>query len=107
MYLLVLRRRLEEGVQDVEPDLVRRVHGPLDGHPAEGPLTHAAVLVPGPGAAPVFQPDDLLGAVRDEVLDRILIGEEVRSFNRVLSVQIEGIVVSQDRRGPAFRGYGV
>src|SRR6266511_993566 len=43
-----LHRRLEERVEDVEPDLVRREHGPLDGHPAERPLAHAAVGIAGP-----------------------------------------------------------
>src|SRR5438552_16297795 len=102
MDLLVLHRRLEERVQNVEPDLVRGVHGPLDGHPAEGALTHAAVLVPGPRAAPVFQADNLLRAVRVEVLDRVLIGQYVGTLERVMSVQTDGLVVSQDRRGPAF-----
>src|SRR5207237_6920466 len=45
MDLLVLHRSLEEGVLDVESDLVRGVHGPLDGHPADGALAHAPRLV--------------------------------------------------------------
>src|SRR3989442_1046250 len=105
--VLELHRRLEERVQDVEADLVRREDGPLHGHPAERTLAHPAVRVAGPGAAPVLELDDLLRAPRDEELDRVLVGEEVRSFDRVEGVQLEGVVVPQDRRGDAFRGHGV
>src|SRR5437867_8368652 len=66
MDVLELHRRLEERVEDVEADLVRRERGALDGHPAEGALAHAAVRVARPGAAPVLELDDLLRAPCDE-----------------------------------------
>src|SRR2546427_54707 len=105
--VLELHRCLEERMQDVEADLVRRENGALDGHPAERTLAHPAVRVTGPGAAPVFELNDLLRAPSDEELDRVLVGEEVRSFDRVEGVQLEGIVVPQDRGGPTLRGHRV
>src|SRR2546427_820987 len=92
--VLELHRRLEERVQDVEADLVRREHGALDGHPAERALAHPAVRIARPGTAPVLELDDLLRAPRDEELDRVLVGEEVGSLDRIERVQLQGIVIA-------------
>src|SRR6058998_133443 len=92
--VLELHGRLEERVQDVEADLVRREHGALDGHPAERALAHPAVRIAGPGTAPVLELDDLLRTPRDEELDGVLVGEEVGSLDRVERVQFQGIVIA-------------
>src|SRR5256712_1284299 len=92
--VLELHRRLEERGPGVEADLVRREHGALDGHPAQRALAHPAVRIPRPGTAPVLEPDDLLRAPRDEELDRVLVGEEVGSLDRVERVQLQGIVIA-------------
>ena len=94
MDAVVLHRRLEERVKDVEADLVRGVHGPFDGHAAERALAHAAVLVAGPGAAPMLEADDFLRAPGDEELDRVLVGEEVGPLDRVEGVEFEGVVIA-------------
>src|SRR3989475_4001947 len=104
---LELHRCLEERVQDVEADLVGREHGALDGHPAERALAHPAVRIAGPGTAPVLELDDLLRTPRDEELDRVLVGEEVGSLDRVERVQLQRIVVPEDRRGPSLGGHRV
>src|SRR6266545_2866281 len=102
-----LHRGLEERVEDVESDLVRREDGALDGHPAERPLAHAPVGIAGPRAAPMLEPDDLLRTLRDEELDSVLVREEVGAFDRVRRVELEGVVVPHHRGGPALRRDGV
>src|SRR5438046_3158628 len=87
-------RRLEERVEDVEADLVRGIHGPLHGHASERALAHAAVLVAGPRATPVLEADDFLRAPGHEELDRVLVGEEVGSLDRVEGVEFEGVVIA-------------
>src|SRR5205809_1095828 len=105
MDAVVLHRRLEERVEDVEADLVRGIHGPLHGHASERALAHAAVLVAGPRATPVLEADDFLRAPGHEELDRVLVGEEVGSLDRVQGVELEGIVIAEHGRGPTLRGH--
>src|SRR3989441_9922670 len=104
MDVLELHRGLEERVEDVEPDFVRGEARPLDGHPAKRALTDAAVIIAGPRASPVLELDDLPRTPRDEEFDRVLVGEEIGALDRVTRVQLDGIVISKDGRGAAFRG---
>jgi len=61
-----------------------------------------AILVRQFGDPAVLKLEDLSGSFFDKGLDRVLIGEEVSAEDRVLGVEIQVVVFSQDRGGAAL-----
>jgi hypothetical protein len=101
------QRVLEQRVQHVEADLVGGVPGALGAHAAERARGNGAVLVAAPRAAPVLEPDQLLGRLLHEVLDHVLVAEEVRALHGVEAVHLEVVVFARNGRRAAFCRDGV
>jgi hypothetical protein len=99
---LVLEAGLEQGVEQMEPRLVGGEPGPLDLHPAEGAHRDVAVRLAAPGAAPVLEPEHLLGRLADEGLHRVLVAEPVAAGHGVVGVLVQAVLGLDDGGGASL-----
>ena len=99
---VVLKRRLEEGVEKMETGFVGGVPRPFQFHPTEGADRDAAVGFTAPRASPMLQLQQLLGGVFDENLDGVLVGEPIGPRDRVVGMVIERVGWGDDGGGSAF-----
>jgi hypothetical protein len=76
-------------VQDVESALVGRKPGALDFHPAERPHVDVAVRLAAPGTAPVLELHHFFGAVRDEIIDDVLVAEPIAARDGIVEMVLE------------------
>src|SRR5205823_1619152 len=67
----------------------------------------AAVVFAAPGAAPVFELEQLLGGLLDEGLDGVLVAEPVAAGDGVVGVLVAAVVQGDDAGRPALGGDGV
>ena len=104
---LVLEAGLEEGVEHVEAGLVGGEPRPHLLHPAEGPHGDAAVGLAAPRAAPVLQPEHLLGGLPDERLDGVLVAQPVAPGDGVVGVLVQAVSGLDHRGRPPLRRDGV
>ena len=88
----IFDRCLEQRVQDMESALVGREPGTLDLHPAERPHVDVAVNLSAPWTAPVFELHHFLSAVRNEIIDYVLVAQPVAAGDGVVEMIIERIV---------------
>src|SRR5215475_11712395 len=72
--------------------LVGREPGTLDLHPAERPHVDMAVRLPAPWTAPMFELHHFFGAVRNEIIHRVLVAQPVSAGDGVVKMIIERIV---------------
>src|SRR6266496_4240521 len=100
--VVVFERGLKQSVKHVKAGLVGGKNGAIDSHASEGPNADASIRVAAPRTAPMLKLEDLSGSFFDKGLDRVLIGEEVSAEDRVLGVEIQVVVFSQDRGGAAL-----
>ena len=103
----VAQRGLEERVQHVEAGLVGGEPRAHLLHPAERAHRDLAVVAPAPRAAPVLQPQQLLGDLVDEDLDAVLVAQPVAARDGVVGVLVERVVLGDYAGGAAFGGHGV
>ena len=85
----ILNRRLEQRVQDVKSAFVGRKPGALDLHPAERPHVDMAVSLTAPGATPVLELHQFFGAVRDEIINDVLVAQPVPADDGVVEMMLE------------------
>src|SRR5216683_3067763 len=107
MDLAVLERGLEDGVQHVEARLVGREARAPRGHAAERARRDLAVGVSAPRAAPVLHLDDLDRGLANKGLDHVLVGEIVRTLDRVEGVVLVAVLRPQGSCRAAFGRDGV
>jgi hypothetical protein len=100
--LLVLQRRLEQRVQQVEAGLVRREPGALLLHAPERADRDLAVGRSAPRAAPVLELHQLDRRLHHERLDRVLVAQPVTAGHRVVGVLVQAVVPRDDRRRAAL-----
>ena len=98
----VLQRGLEEGVEHVEAGLVGGEPRAHLLHAAERAHGDAAVRLAAPRAAPVLQPEQLLGGFLDEGLDGVLVAQPVAAGDGVVGVFVEAVVRADHGRGAAL-----
>ena len=96
----VLERGLEQRVEHVEAGLVGGEPRAHLLHAAERAHGDAAVGLAAPRAAPVLQPEQLLGRFLDERLDRVLIGQPVAAGDGVVGVLVEAVVAAMTPAAP-------
>jgi len=102
-----LERSLKKRVQDVKAALVRGVPCSLLLHAAEGPYRDRAVILPGPGTAPVFELHQFTGCLADEILHHLLVTQPVAPADGVVEMHFKRIVSALDARCTAFCRTGV
>jgi hypothetical protein len=88
----ILDRGLEQRVQHVETGLVGGEPRALDLHAAEGAHIDMPVRRPAPRATPVLQLGQLFGAVRDEVVDHVLLAQPVAAVHGIVEVVLQAVV---------------
>ena len=103
----VFQRRLKQCVQHVEARLVGSEPSALLLHPAKRSNRHAPVRIATPRAAPMFKLNHLGRRFTDKDLDRVLVGQPVRSADRVIGVGVETVIISDDRCGATLCRHGV
>jgi hypothetical protein len=104
---VVFQRGLEQRVQQVEAGLVGGEPGPHLLHAAERADGDVPVRFAAPRATPVLEPEQLLGCLVHERLDRVLVAQPVAAGDGVVRVLVESVTGGDDRRGPALGRDGV
>ena len=100
--VLVLERRLEEGVEHVEAGLVRGEPGAHLFHAAERPHRDVPVRFAAPGAAPALEPEQFPGGFGDERLDGLLVAQPVPAGDGVVGMLLEAVGSPDDSGRPAL-----
>src|SRR6266511_3648484 len=101
---VVLEGCLEDRVEHVEAALVGGEDSSVDAHAAEGADSDPTVWISAPGAAPVFELNELVRGLIDEVLNHVLVGDEIAALDRVLEMKVKAI--GGGLTGQAIEGVG-
>ena len=91
-------------MQNVEAALVSGKPGSLHLHAAEEAHVDVAVLLATPRTSPVLELDHFLGAVGDEILDRVLVAQPIAAGYRIVEVMVEAVIRPHHTGRPAFCG---
>ena len=94
-------------MQDVESAFIGGKPSALDLHPAERPHVDVAVSLAAPGTAPVLELDHFFGAVRDEIIDNVLVAQPVAARDGVVEMILEGVVRPHHAGGATLGGDGM
>ena len=99
---VVFERCLKQGMKHVKAGLVGGEEGAIGRHASEGPCAHTTVRLSAPRTSPVLKLNEFPGGFVDKQLYRVLIGQKVSPKNGILGMEIEAIVVAQNRSGASL-----
>src|SRR5436309_6637035 len=101
---VVLEGRLEDGMEHVKAAFVSGEERSVDAHTAERADSDPPVWIAAPGTSPVFELDELVWGLIDEVLDHVLVGNEIAALDGVLEMKVKAI--GGGLTGQAIEGVG-
>ena len=102
--IVELRRRFVERMQDVKAAFIGGKPRARHFHAAKFAHTDFARCLPAPRAAHVFEPNELLRSMGDEIFDDILVAKPIASRHRIFEVIVERIATCDDACGAPLGG---
>ncbi len=89
--VVVLEKRVVEGLHLKKAGLVRGHAGARIRMAAERALHDAAILAARPRHSPVFKEADFIGRSPHKAIDHVLVGKEIRALDRVPGVELKAV----------------